>query len=193
MKTFAAASLALVVSCVALAAPSTADHRDDRDATLAAATTHRLEEWPRGNQGRLPPAPTKRARGAAPEVEHTAGNRTDDTPHVNQNHWYGHDRPDDPRYMLVTPFLHGHFAHVGPGYRYAVAKVDMDQHLIWLPGDMEFRVADWDWPIWKQWCADCGDDFVIYPDPDHEGWYLLYNVHVAGFVHVEYMGKSPDQ
>ena len=39
------------------------------------------------------------------------------------------------------------------------------------------QVADWDWPICADWCWDCGDDFVVYEDPDHIGWYMLYNVH----------------
>jgi len=49
-------------------------------------------------------------------------------------------------------------------------------------------VADWDWPICADWCWDCGDDFVVYEDPDHTGWYMLYNVHTGVYVHVSYMG-----
>jgi hypothetical protein len=184
------AFVALLAAYVALAAPR--GHEHTAAATAASAAGQVPSERPRGNEGRLPPSPTKRPEGTEPEAEHVAGNRTDNTPHVDHDHWYGHDRPEDPRYTLVTPFVHGRFANFGPGYRYRVAKVDLNRHLIWFPGDAEFRVADWDWPIWMEWCSDCGNDFVVYPDPDHDGWYLLYNVHVAGYVHVEYMGVDTE-
>jgi len=51
-----------------------------------------------------------------------------------------------------------------------------------------FEVAPWDWPICADWCWDCGDDFVVYEDPDHTGWYMLYNVHTGVYVHITYMG-----
>ena len=45
-----------------------------------------------------------------------------------------------------------------------------------------------DWPVCADWCWDCGDDFVVYEDTDHVGWYLFYNVHTGVYVHVSYMG-----
>src|SRR5271157_1621625 len=51
-----------------------------------------------------------------------------------------------------------------------------------------FEVASWDWPICADWCWNCADDFVVYEDTDHAGWYLLYNVHTGVYVHVSYLG-----
>jgi hypothetical protein len=106
----------------------------------------------------------------------------DTTPHVSNDRWYGQDRPDDKRYHMDHGFPHGRFERFGPGYRYNVVRNDHDHHRFWLPGGFFFEVAAWDWPICADWCWDCGDDYVIYEDPDHIGWYLLYRTrrHASG-------------
>jgi len=144
---------------------------------------------PRANQGRIPPAPERRAAPAAPrEAEHLPTGHVNETPHVNNNHWYGHEAANDPRFHMDHPFEHGRFAKFGPSFRYNVLRVDLGRHMFWLPDGFYFQVAAWDWALCADWCWDCGDDFVIYEDQDHVGWYLLYNIHTGGYVHVLYMG-----
>ena len=146
---------------------------------------------PRANQGHIPPPPPKSAphQQYKREEEHQFNGNVDRTPHVSNDHWYGHDDPHDQRYHVDHPFPHGHFAHVGPSYRYRVFRIDRDHHRFWFPGGFDFEVASWDWGLCSDWCWDCGDDFVIYVDPDHVGWYLLYNIHTGVYVHILYLGS----
>jgi hypothetical protein len=144
---------------------------------------------PRANQGRVPPPPPKRDNPRAkPEPERHDGGRANSLPHVTNDHWYGHDRPDDKRYHVDHAFEHGRFDHFGPSYRYRIERFDPDHHRFWFPGGFYFQIADWDWPVAADWCWNCEDDFVVYEDSDHAGWYLLYNVHTGHYVHVTYMG-----
>ncbi|HYA97655.1 MAG TPA: hypothetical protein VEH49_06135 [Methylomirabilota bacterium] len=143
---------------------------------------------PRGNQGRIPPAPQKRTPGTKPETERHPNGHRDETQHVSRDRWFGHDRPNDRRFHVDHPWEHGRFEHFGPGFRYSIIRFDRDRHRFWFPGGFYFEVAAWDWPICADWCWDCGDDFVVYEDQDHIGWYLLYNVHTGVYVHVMYMG-----
>ena len=110
-------------------------------------------------------------------------------PHVEGDHWNGHDAPSDPRYRLERPFEHGRFEGFAAAHRYGVARIDRGLHRFWFPGGFAFDVAVWDWPVCANWCWDCGDDFTVYEDPDHIGWYLLYDVHTGGYVHVRYLGR----
>lgn len=144
---------------------------------------------PRANQGHIPPPPPHRDNPKAkPEVERRPNGKVNETQHVNNDHWYGHDSPNDKRFHLDHPFEHGRFEHIGPSFRYHIERIDRDHHRFWFPGGFWFEVAAWDWPICADWCWDCGDDFVVYDDPDHIGWYMLYNVHTGVYVHVMYMG-----
>jgi hypothetical protein len=154
-----------------------------------AQRTAQPQNQPRANQGRIPAPPAKRAPNTAAEVERRDGGRMNNLPHVNNNRWYGHDRPNDNRYHLDRPFVHGRFEHVGPSYRYNIVRIDTNLHRFWLPGGYLFEIAAWEWPLAIDWCWSCGgDDFVLYEDPDHPGWYLLYNLHTGAYVHVIYMG-----
>ena len=146
------------------------------------------QNQPRANQGRIPAPPVRRAPNTAAEVERREGGRMNNLPHVSNDRWYGHDAPNDKRYHLDRPFTHGRFERFGPSYRYSIIRIDPNLHRFWLPGGYFFEIAAWEWPLAIDWCWSCGDDFVIYEDPDHPGWYLLYNLHTGAFVHVMYMG-----
>jgi hypothetical protein len=165
---------------VLIAAPPTQSHESHQQ-------NH--QNAPRANQGRIPPAPPKaNAQNFRREEEHRQNGSVDHTPHVSNDHWYGHDAPNDKRFHIDHPFPHGRFGHFGPSYRYSVTRIDHDHHRFWFPGGFYFQIADWDWPLAADWCWDCGDDFVVYEDPDHIGWYLLYNIHTGVYVHVTYLG-----
>src|SRR5580700_1038927 len=142
-----------------------------------------------GNGGHAPPPPPARESHMAPEVEHRPDGRDDNSQHVNGDHWYGHPAGNDARFHLDHPFAHGHFADVGPGHQFGVIRFDAGAHRFWFGGGFGFEIAAWDWPLVADWCwTTCGDEFVVYEDPDHPGWYLLYNMDTGTYVHVQYIG-----
>jgi hypothetical protein len=191
---FALASLATLAS-VSFIGQRVSAHRPD-PVLIAEPPTQSHESHqqnhqnaPRANQGRIPPAPPKaNAQNFRREEEHRQNGSVDHAPHVSNDHWYGHDAPNDKRFHIDHPFPHGRFEHFGPSYRYSVTRIDHDHHRFWFPAGFYFQIADWDWPLAADWCWDCGDDFVLYEDPDHVGWYLLYNIHTGVYVHVTYLG-----
>jgi hypothetical protein len=143
---------------------------------------------PRANQGHIPEPPPQRAPAAKPVPERING-YSSNIPHVNNNQWYGHAGPNDARFHLDHPWEHGHFANFGPQYRYPIVRIDPNLHEFWLPGGYYFQIPAWEWPLAEGWCWNCGaDDFVIYQDPDHPGWYLLYDLFTGRYIHVIYMG-----
>ena len=107
---------------------------------------------PRANQGRIPQPPPQRATHTKPEPERPDRGRVNNTPHVSNDRWYGHDRPNDKRYHVDHPFEHGRFEHFGPSYRYRILRFDANLHRFWLPGGYFFEVPAWDWPLAADWC-----------------------------------------
>jgi hypothetical protein len=149
---------------------------------------------PRGPAPRSQPAEKAPARGAAPSGQGERRNFNDrsghpEAPHVHpeNNEWVGHDTGRrDPHYHLDHPWEHGHYT--GPiGASHVFRLHGGNRERFGFDGFF-FQVAPYDYDFTNGWLWD-NDDIVIYTDPDHDGWYLAYNVRLGTYVHVMYLGR----
>jgi hypothetical protein len=108
-------------------------------------------------------------------------------PHVDANtgRWYGHTGRNDTAYHLDHPWEHGRFPQaIGPQHVWRLGGGGPDR--FWF-GGFYFSVAPADMAYCDGWMWD-SDDIILYPDPDHDGWYLAYNVRLGIYVHVMFLG-----
>jgi hypothetical protein len=136
------------------------------------------------------PAPPKAApaRGgtAEPRPNHVDQPGHPNAPHVHPDDtWEGHaGGKNDPHYHLDKPWEHGHFpGEVGAKHVYRLLGGTRDRFHF---GNFFFSVAPYDYDYCSDWNWD-SDDIVVYADPDHDGWYLAYNVRLGTYVHVMYL------
>jgi hypothetical protein len=109
-------------------------------------------------------------------------------PHVHANgQWVGHDTgKDDAHYHVDHPFEHGRFTGgIGRGHVWHLGGGNRERFGF---GGFFFSVAPYDYGFTDGWLWD-SDDIVIYDDPDHDGWYLAYNVRLGTYAHVQYLGS----
>ena len=146
------------------------------------------------------PLAAQRGAGARPTIPHEPmrsdgahagplsepGRPPSSVPYVRDDRWYGHAAPRDARFRLARPFQFGRFALHGASQPYRVTRFDLGARRIWLPGG-NFEIAAWEWGVTAPWCWTC-DDFAVYLDPDHDGWYLVYDVRMGEYVHAQFLG-----
>ena len=136
------------------------------------------------NRGGQPPQPqpgeqrrTYQDQPGHPEAPHV---------HAQDDRWIGHDTGrNDPHYHLDQPWAHGRFERpIGASHIWRLRGGGRDRFDI---GGYFFQVSPYDYDHVSDWLWD-SDDIVLYPDPDHDGWYLAYNPRFGTYVHVLYLG-----
>jgi len=167
-----------LVALLVLAVPAFAQHREGEQRSSGG---DKHQAIPKSG-----PKATVTPRAAEPNRNYADKQGHPNVPHVDGNRWVGHDTGrGDANYRNDHPFEHGRFTGgFGRGHVWRLGGGGPAR--FWFNG-WYWHVAPFDLAFVDGWFWD-RDDIVIYPDPDHDGWYLAYNVRLGTYVHVEYLG-----
>lgn len=179
-----------LATLLVLSVPAFAQHNDRGGGSRSSgAGTHQA-----------PPRSGPKPYTAAPHAAEPNRNFSDKDGHPNVPHvdhgksvigghdtWVGHDTGrGDANYHVDQPWVHGRFTGgFGRGHIWHLGGGRPDR--FWFNG-WYWHVAPFDIAFCDGWLWD-SDQIIIYEDPDHEGWYLAYNVRLGTYVHVEYLGN----
>jgi len=192
MRTFTSSLAFLVV--LALSAASAAAQERERKAPPPPPRPRVERHIPAHGPAPAPAAPSRQAPHPGAQPNAAPRNFRDQAGHPNAPHvhaddrWIGHDGGrGDVRYHVDHPFPHGRFTGgFGPGHVFRLAGGG-PRHFVF--SGFAFEVAPADLDFCNDWLWD-SDDVVLYEDPDHDGYYLAYNVRTGTYVHVLFLGPG---
>jgi hypothetical protein len=165
-----------------LAIPAFAQHRDgDPRPSVGGGQVHQSIPSHGPSTFKGTPRPVGPERNFSDKAGHP------NAPHVDGRTWVGHDSGrGEANYHIDHPFAHGQFTGgFGRGHVWRLGGGGPSR--FWF-NNWYWSIAPYDVGYCDGWLWD-SDNIVIYPDPDHDGWYLAYNVRLGTYVHVEYLGS----
>jgi hypothetical protein len=155
--------------------------------TVPALAQEKHQQAPPQHPPSRGPAPARANAHPAPPPKYNDKPGHPNAPHVHSNgKWIGHDTGrNDARYHLDHPWEHGRFTGgFGPSHVWRIEGGNRER--FWF-GGFAFGIAAADYGFCDDWNWGT-DQIVVYEDPDHDGFYLAYNVRLGTYCHVEYLG-----